>query len=358
MEARARFGFGASLARWQGYPISASICGVREPPVEKDHFFLAAGRGSRVLRGAAARRSRRDDGGLVRRRGDRLHPSGRPAPHRLRAGARELGADLRVRPAAAGASVRPGHRLRHDAVAAQPAREHPGRGRAGRRGTRSVVVTTNVYLRSGDGWRMVLHHASPAPAPVVRARGAGGIAQESCIDGCRAAALTARRAGCRAATCRPSIRRCSLRAAAPHCRRERWDTPDGDFVDVDLLDAGAADAPLRRAVPRPRRLLVQPLRARADARAARARGWRGVVLHFRGCSGEPNRLPRAYHSGDTRRDRLDPARASRAARATRRSTPPASRSAATRCSSGWASAATRRGDVRRAPRPRSRRRST
>jgi predicted alpha/beta-fold hydrolase len=28
-------------------------------------------------------------------------------------------------------------------------------------------------------------------------------------------------------------------------------------------------------------------------------GWRGVVLHFRGCSGEPNRLPRAYHSGDT-----------------------------------------------------------
>jgi hypothetical protein len=29
-----------------------------------------------------------------------------------------------------------------------------------------------------------------------------------------------------------------------------------------------------------------------------ARGWRGVVPHFRGCSGEPNRLARAYHSGD------------------------------------------------------------
>jgi predicted alpha/beta-fold hydrolase len=28
------------------------------------------------------------------------------------------------------------------------------------------------------------------------------------------------------------------------------------------------------------------------------RGWRGVIPHFRGCSGEPNRLPRAYHSGD------------------------------------------------------------
>jgi predicted alpha/beta-fold hydrolase len=28
-------------------------------------------------------------------------------------------------------------------------------------------------------------------------------------------------------------------------------------------------------------------------------GWHGVVVHFRGCSGEPNRLPRAYHSGDS-----------------------------------------------------------
>jgi predicted alpha/beta-fold hydrolase len=28
-------------------------------------------------------------------------------------------------------------------------------------------------------------------------------------------------------------------------------------------------------------------------------GWRGCVVHFRGCSGEPNRLARAYHSGDS-----------------------------------------------------------
>jgi predicted alpha/beta-fold hydrolase len=34
-------------------------------------------------------------------------------------------------------------------------------------------------------------------------------------------------------------------------------------------------------------------------RAAADRGWRGLVAHFRGCSGEPNRLPRAYHSGDS-----------------------------------------------------------
>jgi predicted alpha/beta-fold hydrolase len=34
-------------------------------------------------------------------------------------------------------------------------------------------------------------------------------------------------------------------------------------------------------------------------RAIERRGWRGVVMHFRGCSGEPNRLARSYHSGDT-----------------------------------------------------------
>jgi predicted alpha/beta-fold hydrolase len=39
--------------------------------------------------------------------------------------------------------------------------------------------------------------------------------------------------------------------------------------------------------------------ARTLMRDVQARGWRGSVFHFRGCSGEPNRLPRAYHSGDT-----------------------------------------------------------
>ncbi len=80
-------------------------------------------------------------------------------------------------------------------------------------------------------------------------------------------------------------------------RRERWDTPDGDFVDTDHVD-GPAD--------RPHVVLFHGLEGSSDSAYARAlmhkvrsRGWRGTVLNFRGCSGEPNRLPRAYHSGDS-----------------------------------------------------------
>lgn len=88
--------------------------------------------------------------------------------------------------------------------------------------------------------------------------------------------------------------------APPPYRRERWDTPDSDFIDVDWLDnaAQAADAPLV--------VLFHGLEgssashyACALMRALAQRGWAGAVPHFRGCSGQPNRLPRAYHSGDS-----------------------------------------------------------
>ena len=86
------------------------------------------------------------------------------------------------------------------------------------------------------------------------------------------------------------------RALAADYRRERWDTPDGDFIDVDLLPA-APGAPLL--------VLFHGLEgssrshyALAFAEAARQRGWAYAVPHFRGCSGELNRAPRAYHSGD------------------------------------------------------------
>jgi len=78
--------------------------------------------------------------------------------------------------------------------------------------------------------------------------------------------------------------------------RERWDTPDGDFIDVDRLP-GAPDAPLV-ALFHGLEGSSRSHYAGAFARELGRRGWRGAVVHFRGCSGEPNRLPRAYHSGD------------------------------------------------------------
>jgi len=90
-----------------------------------------------------------------------------------------------------------------------------------------------------------------------------------------------------------------FRRDAPALRRERLATPDGDFVDLDWLDADAtAGAPLL--------LVLHGLEGstashyvRALLARAGARGWRAVSLNFRSCSGEMNRLPRFYHSGDT-----------------------------------------------------------
>ncbi len=85
---------------------------------------------------------------------------------------------------------------------------------------------------------------------------------------------------------------------APRFERERWTTPDGDFIDVDHL----APAP----APQARRLVVfhglegdrTSAYMQAFAVQARRRGWACALPHFRGCSGELNRAPRAYHSGD------------------------------------------------------------
>ena len=79
--------------------------------------------------------------------------------------------------------------------------------------------------------------------------------------------------------------------------RERWELPDGDFVDVDRM-AGPRDAPLL--------LALHGLEGSSSAHyvrgtlaQARARGWRALALNFRGCSGDLNRLVRSYHSGET-----------------------------------------------------------
>jgi hypothetical protein len=79
-------------------------------------------------------------------------------------------------------------------------------------------------------------------------------------------------------------------------RRERWNAPDGDFIDIDFVDGMPG---------RPLLVLFHGLEGSSDSHYARALmshiaalGWWGAVPHFRGCSGELNHAPRFYHSGD------------------------------------------------------------
>jgi len=79
-------------------------------------------------------------------------------------------------------------------------------------------------------------------------------------------------------------------------RRERLELPDGDFLDLDWT--ANDDGPVV--------LVLHGLEGSSDSKYARGllkavheRGWRGAVMHFRGCSGAPNRLLRSYHSGET-----------------------------------------------------------
>lgn len=86
-------------------------------------------------------------------------------------------------------------------------------------------------------------------------------------------------------------------------RRERWETEDGDFLDLDFVrpaasPEGRGDGPLV--------LLLHGLEGCSEsgyvmetARRLRAVGLEAVALNFRSRSGEPNRLRRFYHSGET-----------------------------------------------------------
>jgi predicted alpha/beta-fold hydrolase len=86
-------------------------------------------------------------------------------------------------------------------------------------------------------------------------------------------------------------------------KRERFTAPDGDFIDIDF---GPAPASLHSPIW----VLFHGLEGSSQSHYARAitahatsLGWQGAVVHFRGCSGELNLAPRAYHSGDS--DEID-----------------------------------------------------
>jgi predicted alpha/beta-fold hydrolase len=79
-------------------------------------------------------------------------------------------------------------------------------------------------------------------------------------------------------------------------RRERLELPDGDFADCCWV--GGATGPIV--------IVLHGLEGSIDSSYANGimkliehLGWRGVVLHFRGCGGEPNRLSSGYHAGKT-----------------------------------------------------------
>ena len=80
-------------------------------------------------------------------------------------------------------------------------------------------------------------------------------------------------------------------------QRKRWELPDGDFLDVDEVPAAAGSPSL---------VVLHGLEGSSRSRpvvgllqAAHQQGWRGFGINFRSCSGEPNRLRRSYHAGET-----------------------------------------------------------
>lgn len=84
----------------------------------------------------------------------------------------------------------------------------------------------------------------------------------------------------------------------PAPRRQRWELSDGDFLDVDRFDGPCPEAPLLLVCHGLEGSSRAPYVRGLVARALR-RGFSAAALNFRGCSGEINRLPRSYHSGET-----------------------------------------------------------
>jgi len=86
--------------------------------------------------------------------------------------------------------------------------------------------------------------------------------------------------------------------STPDYQRERWETPDGDFVDVDNMRSTAFNAP--------QLVIFHGLEGSSDSHYVKAmahmawhNGYGVWAVNFRGCSGELNRLPRSYFAADS-----------------------------------------------------------
>jgi len=89
------------------------------------------------------------------------------------------------------------------------------------------------------------------------------------------------------------------RPPAVHTRAERLELDDGDFVDLAHGPEAATMRPDGAVVALFHGLagsVESPYVAGVMGELS-ARGFRVILLHWRGCSGEPNRLARSYHSG-------------------------------------------------------------
>ncbi len=87
------------------------------------------------------------------------------------------------------------------------------------------------------------------------------------------------------------------RNAQPVYERERLETSDGDFLDLDWLRTGH---PRLAILSHGLEGSTSDSYMRGQATTLHAAGWDVLAWNFRGCSGEMNRLLRFYHSGETK----------------------------------------------------------
>ena len=85
--------------------------------------------------------------------------------------------------------------------------------------------------------------------------------------------------------------------ARPQYHQQTLELDDGDFLDLNWTELPTDNKPII--------IIFHGLQGSINSPyagimlALKQCGWSAVLMHFRGCSGRPNRLPRSYHSGET-----------------------------------------------------------